>query len=282
MSFATINQFAEQEKRIAALEARIAELESTRQSEPVKAARKRGKKAKAEPTGEPAGEPTEKKAGSPWSIFSGRRVGGLIRAAEAETPKDKKTGVAVILQFASTLWAKRHEWTDEEIMAEWPTFEPPTFSKKELERQSKSSKSSTGSAEAAEPVADAPNAGKKTRKPQSQETKDAAAVKRAATKAAKAGKTADAAPVVAEAVVAAPVVAAPVVAEVKHSKAKIAPKPKKVDLFLDPWDFEGESYYKNQRNDVISADGDWLGRFNGSAIDTTVPEPEDFADLTTR
>lgn len=275
MSFATINQFAEHEKRIAALEARIAELESTRQSEAVKATRKGGKKAKAEPTG----EPKEKKAPNEWIVFSGR-VEQLVRAHEQASGAEKMKTV-VVKQFASHLKSQKVYalWTDSEITAEIASFEPPAVSKQEL---AKSSKSSTGSAEAAEPVADAPNAGKKTRKPQSQETKDAAALKRAATKAAKAGKTAEAAPVVAAPVVAAPVVAAPVVAEVKHSKAKIAPKPKKVDLFLDPWDFEGETYYKNSRNDVISADGDWLGRFNGSAIDTTVPEPEDFADLTTR
>jgi hypothetical protein len=272
MSFATINQFAEHEKRIAALEARIAELESTRQSEAVKATRKGGKKAKAEPTG----EPKEKKAPNEWIVFSGR-VEQLVRAHEQASGAEKMKTV-VVKQFASHLKSQKVYalWTDSEITAEIASFEPPAVSKQEL---AKSSKSSTGSAEAAEPVADAPNAGKKTRKPQSQETKDAAALKRAATKAAKAGKTTEAAPVVAAPVVAAPVV----VAEAKQTKVKVAPKPKKVvDLLLDPWDFEGESYYKNSRNDVVSPDGDWVGRFNGSAIDTTIPEPEDFAELESR
>jgi hypothetical protein len=79
----------------------------------------------------------------------------------------------------------------------------------------------------------------------------------------------------------APVAAAP--APAPKPKAKITPKPKKVvDLFLDPFEHEGTEYLKNSRGDVTSAEGEWVGHWTGSKIDTDAPEPADFAQLTTR
>jgi hypothetical protein len=72
------------------------------------------------------------------------------------------------------------------------------------------------------------------------------------------------------------------VAEKPKAKAKITPKPKKVDLFLDPFEHEGTEYLKNERGDVTLADGEWVGRWTGSSIDTDAPEPADFDQLTTR
>jgi hypothetical protein len=265
---------------LAALRAENAEMKimlKTVMAEPPSAIKTKTKKTK---TPKADAEPKEKKEGTPWSIFSGRRVGGLIRASETAFPKEEKSGVAVILQFASVLKGKKayDEWTDEDIMAEWATFEAPAVSKKELERQSKSS---TGSAEASEPVADDADAPKekKARKPQSEETKAAAAAKRAATLAAKKA----AAPPAEEAEEAAPAPAPkPAEKPAEKPKAKIAAKPKKVDLFLDPWTHDGKGYLKNERNDVVSEDGEWVGRWTGSAIDTSAPEPLDFETLTTR
>ena len=62
-------------------------------------------------------------------------------------------------------------------------------------------------------------------------------------------------------------------------RAKSAPM---VDLTLDPWTHDGTEYYRNDAGDVISTDGEWLGRWTGSAIDTSVPEPAYFDSLTTR
>ena len=88
---------------------------------------------------------------------------------------------------------------------------------------------------------------KKARKPQSEETKKAAAAKRAATKAAKAA----------------------------------SPELRPVDLALDPWKHNGTEYLKNERGDVLTEDGEWVGRWNGSSI-TEAPEPADFEYLTIR
>ena len=57
--------------------------------------------------------------------------------------------------------------------------------------------------------------------------------------------------------------------------------PKRVDLALDPWSYAGTEYYKNERGDVISQDGEWVGFWNGSAI-AAVPEPADFDTLALR
>ena len=162
--------------------------------------------------------------------------------------------------------------------------------------------SSTGSAEKKEPVADEKVESedeKPKRKPQSEETKKAAAEKRAATKAKKAAEAAapaepeaaaPAAPAEAEdqiediePEVAAPSTPLTIVLPVAPKKAKIAPKPKKeIDLFLDPWTHDGEEYIKNERGDVLTTDGLWVGRWNGKVIDESAPEPADFEDLTTR
>ena len=65
-------------------------------------------------------------------------------------------------------------------------------------------------------------------------------------------------------------------------KAKITPKPKKVDLLLDSWEHDGVEYLKNERGDVVDEGGEWVGRWNGTIIDKSVVEPADFEQLTTR
>jgi hypothetical protein len=241
------------------------------------AATKKTKKTKAEPSG----EPKEKKAPSAWIVFSSQQVQKLIRAAEEGMDKSEKSKVGTVNQFAGQLWSQRHEWSDEEITAAWAEFTPPEVSKQEAAGKSKRSGSSTGSAAAAEPVADAPDAGeKKARKPQSEETKKAAAVKRAATKAAKAAAAPEAEEAEQPADEPAP---APVVAEKPKAKAKITAKPKKVvDLALDAWSHDGTEYLKNERNDVLTTDGEWVGVWDGKTINTAAPEPADFESLTTR
>jgi hypothetical protein len=56
---------------------------------------------------------------------------------------------------------------------------------------------------------------------------------------------------------------------------KPAEKPATVDLNFESWEFEGASYAKNARGDVISEEGDWVGRFDGSKIDKSVAKPTD-------
>jgi hypothetical protein len=246
------------------------------------ATKARKSKAKAERSdSEAEGEPKEKKPPSAWIVFS-VRVQKQLRVVEEGLDKAEKTKVGTMNQFAGHLWGQKKEWADEEITAAWDDYTPPEVSKQTLEGKSKrSGASSTGSGEAGEPVADEVKE-KKPRKPQSEETKAAAALKRAATKAAKAAKPE--APEASEAEAEAEAVEAPPAAPpaAPKAKAKITPKPKKVDLALDPWSHDGEEYYKNERGDVLSADGEWVGRWTGSAIDTTVPEPEDFDKLESR
>jgi hypothetical protein len=57
---------------------------------------------------------------------------------------------------------------------------------------------------------------------------------------------------------------------------KVAEKP--LDLSLFPWTFKGIEYYTNDRKDVLTKQRDWVGRFNGIAIDKTAPNPPDMAD----
>jgi len=58
--------------------------------------------------------------------------------------------------------------------------------------------------------------------------------------------------------------------------SKKAEKP--LDLSLFPWTFKGIEYYTNDRKDVLTKDLGWVGRFNGIAIDKTVPNPPDMAE----
>jgi hypothetical protein len=55
----------------------------------------------------------------------------------------------------------------------------------------------------------------------------------------------------------------------------------RVDLALDPWSHEGTEYYKNERGDVLTVDGEWVGFWNGSAI-VAVRKPADFDTLALR
>lgn len=254
----------------------------------------------------PAPEPSDKKpraknpdapkrAPSAYIVFSSQRVGPVVR--KAEEGQEKKTPVGVINQFAGQLWGQKHEWEDEEILAAWPEFTPPEVSKQALK------KSETGSVEK--------KTGKGSRGPQSDEVKAAAKLKRDANKAKKAAAEAESkaeseseadAESESEAVPEPPAVAPPVVPtvvkvtvkakpDVKPATAAVpAPKPaakpktpkKVIDLILDEWVHEGITYYKNERNDVVSTDNEWVGRWNGKEIDKSADEPADFESLTTR
>ena len=56
-----------------------------------------------------------------------------------------------------------------------------------------------------------------------------------------------------------------------------------IDLSFIPWKHDGKNYITNGRGDVINPeDGVWVGRFNGSVIDTTVGEPSDLAEVEMR
>ena len=161
--------------------------------------------------------------------------------------------------------------------------------------EKRSASASTGSGEREEPVADVEGApAKKSGRPKmTDEQKAAAKVKREAKKAAEAaapkaeaeaeedGEFSDvpeeaAAPVVA----AAP---APPKKVLMKPKAAAPPPPKKLDLTFFPWTYDGKKYITNDRGDVIEPEeGQWVGRFNGKSIDTSVPEPADMDSVEMR
>jgi hypothetical protein len=149
--------------------------------------------------------------------------------------------------------------------------------------EKRSGASSTGSGEKGEPVADAEGAPKKGggRPKMTEEQKAAAKVKREAKKAAEAkaepkAEEAEEFAEVTEAPAAAPVAAAPAPAKKASVLKPKAAAPKKLDLSFFPWTFEGKNYITNDRKDVIEPEeGQWVGRFDGTTIDTSVPEPSD-------
>jgi hypothetical protein len=61
-----------------------------------------------------------------------------------------------------------------------------------------------------------------------------------------------------------------------------APAPKAVDLSFFSWTHGGEDYFTNDRGDVVSTEFEWVGRFDGTKIDGSVPEPADLADAKMR
>ena len=178
----------------------------------------------------------------------------------------------------------------------------------------KRSNASTGSGAREEPVADAPEAGKKGGRPKmTEEQKAAAKLKREAKKAAEAapapavlvepeeefeeveeaqtptllpspmvgggGSAAAAAPSASASAAAAK--ALPVTPPPAAKKPVMAPKKaKKVDLNFRSWEHNGQSFFKNERGDVLDEDHSWFGRFNGSTIDESVQEPSDLGEAT--
>ena len=172
--------------------------------------------------------------------------------------------------------------------------------------EKRSASASTGSGEREEPVADAegaPVAKKSGRPKMTDEQKAAAKVKREAKKAAEAAapkaepeaeedgefsdvpeEAAPPAPAAAPAPSAPP---APPAAQPKKvlmkPKAAAPPPPKKLDLTFFPWTYDGKKYITNDRGDVIEPEeGQWVGRFNGKSIDTSVPEPDDLEGVEMR
>jgi hypothetical protein len=268
-----------------------------------------------EPSAKPSAKPraknpdAPKRAPSAYIVFSSQRVGPVVR--KAEEGQEKKTPVGVINQFAGQLWGKKHEWEDDEILAAWPEFTPPEVSKQALK------KSETGSVEkktgkgSRGPQSDEVKAAAKLKRDANKAKKAAAeAESKAESKAdAESEAESEAEASESEAVPEPPAVAPPVVPTVKvtvkpktdvkattvkpATAAVPAPKPatnpksvkapkKVIDLLLDEWEHEGITYYKNERNDVLSLENEWVGRWNGKEIDESVLEPADFLSLTTR
>jgi hypothetical protein len=169
----------------------------------------------------------------------------------------------------------------------------------ELAEKRSSDGGSNGSAEKEAPVADAPEAGKKKggRPKMTEEEKAAAKAKRDAEKSGGGGggggptSTAGVlnpklAAVVASIEQQVAAAAGGGGTAVKSLKPKIGPPPvpvpKKMDLSFFPIKHEGSSYYTNDRGDLVSEDWEWVGHFDGKAIDESAPEPDDLSEATLR
>ena len=293
-------------KQLFVIEAAAAEIRKTlglAELVPAAAGQSSGKSKKS--------EPKEKRPPSAWVVFSSQRVGSLVR--KAEEGQEKKSPVGVVNQFAGHLWGQKKEWTDEEILAAWPTFTPPEVSKQALK------KSESVSGDEAEK-----KTGKGSRGPQSEEVKAAARLKRAANKAKKEAESASQASASqaaessdeetaadtfeeaeAEPEPVKPVEAPkPKPAEAKpkaEPKVEAKPEPKaeskpatkagkksikkewtKEELYCDEWEHDGDNYFKNERGDVLTTDGHWVGRWDGKKLDTNAAKPEDFSKIDVR
>ena len=164
--------------------------------------------------------------------------------------------------------------------------------------EKRSASASTGSGEREEPVADAegaPVAKKSGRPKMTEQQKAAAKLKREAKKAAEGaapaapkaeedGEFSDVPEEAAAPPAAAPAPSAPPAAPKKViMKPKAAPAPKPLDLTFFPWTYDGKKYITNDRGDVVDPEeGQWVGRFNGKSIDTSVPEPADMDSVEMR
>jgi hypothetical protein len=81
---------------------------------------------------------------------------------------------------------------------------------------------------------------------------------------------------------------APAAAPAKPKKApkkpltpeQTAAKNRVAYLAVHECQIEGMECYMNARGDVLSGDGEWLGRWTGATIDRSVPEPLDINELT--
>jgi hypothetical protein len=222
----------------------------------------------------------EKKAPNAWIVFT-QKVDGALKAASIAT------GAATVgKQFASSLKDIKPyaEWTDEAIVAAWPTWEKPA-------PKPKASASSASESEEGGGGAAAPKKERKKRAPMTAEAKAAAKLKRDAKKAAAAGGAPvsaseaedDDASVAPEPASSPPVPPAepPVKA---FAKKVVAAKPAYTPAQLADFeekDIEGAACGVNLRGDVVDSDGNYIGHWNSktSVLSRSGSAPADWAAI---
>jgi len=251
-----------------------------------------------------------KKEANVWIKFT-QRVGPLIKEQLAA----KKAPATIGKQFCSFLKEQKAYdlWEDEEILAEFETWEAPEVSKMEAAGKTKKKSPSASEAEAESDS----KSEKKARKPQSEETKAKAALKRAATKAAKAAAAVavdedpvdeeDPMPLSAYTPVPAAIAAleadpteleddsfsATTVVKTKvvaKPAPKLVAKPAKTEapkpaftmeqlMDFDSFTYEGADYGRNVRGDVINGDGAYVGHWTGKTLKLSKTAPADWEDI---
>jgi len=293
------NQITELETTIAALTARVAALEVTPKTKTTKA--KKEKKEGAEPrvasegvqkwkaTVEQTVADMRANGWESWTDVSGNVFAGSKpatidgRATHVFADTGKEPAYPIGLKRASFLKTKD---SPEELAK--------TKARADKRAETVAAKKGTK----VEAVADGAPAAEKPKRVLSQEQKDAMQAGRKKAAAAKKGEAAPAAPAApaetaeakearvagnaeAAAVAGGGSAAEPVVAKPAAKKVVVAKKAKVYDLSFNGWTFNGEDYITNERGDVLTMEGDWVGRFNGKVIDATVERPKDIDEFLT-
>jgi hypothetical protein len=254
---------------------------------------KKTKKAKSEAES----EEKEKRAPTAWNVFCSRVaaligkdganlnlgaplvVVGRIMAVEGVKEKTQENLEAIsddrILEIARGL-------TRADLDSERTSKAEAKKAKKEA--------SEAGSVAGSEEAPAAAEAAEKPKRTLSEEQK---AKMKAGREAAKAKKDAEKATASAAAPAPAAEAAKPAAEAPKPAEEAVAKKPgkqltvkpkaapKKLDLRFREWVFEGTSYHKNERGDVIDESLSWIGRYSEEKgeIDTDVEAPEDLGDI---
>lgn len=283
MSAAQITQL---NTTIAELTARVAALESAPASKTTKTKAKKEKKE---------GEPREASAGvQAWKEKVEQTVADM-RANGWESWTDVSGNVFAGSKPATIDGRETHVFTDSGKEPAYPiglkrasylkTKDSPDELAKTKARAdkraaavaAKKGAAATPEAEAAVPVAEKP---KRVISDEHKAKMKAGREAKAAEKKAAAAAPAPAAP--AEVVApAAPAAAAAAPAAEKPKTKTVIKKAKVYDLNFNGWTFNGEDYISNERGDVLTMEGDWVGRFNGKVIDEKVERPTDIDEFLT-
>jgi hypothetical protein len=247
-------------RTIASLQSELASLQTALGAEGVSFAPIKG--AKAKKVKDPNAEPKEPNV---WIKFT-QRVGALIKGANP----DAKAPATIGKQFCSFLKEQKayDEWADAEILEAFTSWTPPEQSKMELAGKTKKSSASSEDGSVSEGSAPEP----KKRGPLSEEAKAARKEKMDAKKAAVAGAA------IAE--VKANAAPSAVIAKAFKPKATTASSYTMEQLTdLDGFEFEGKSYGRNVRGDVVNEDGSYHGHWDGKTILRSYPVPADWAAI---
>jgi hypothetical protein len=305
------NELAELKQIIATRSADPSDFAAAIKASPAKgkkpSAKAEAKKAAAAAAAE-SGEPTEAKAPSAWNQLVAQTVAdmrqngweswtdlkGVVWPASRRGPVKDKSGA----QSEGFVY----DGGDHDGKAASPALggmvrasylkaqtDPAALAKAQayhakLDEKRSAASASVGEGEKEAPVADAPAPKKAGRKPMTAEQKASAAAKRAEKKASEKAEAEKPVTEV-EAEFTEPAEAAPAVTPKKAAfKPKTAPAaPKKLDLRFYAWEHNGKNYITNERFDVVDRDeGCWVGRFNGTIIDESVPEPDDLEGVEMR
>jgi hypothetical protein len=205
-----------------------------------------------------------KKEPNVWIKFT-QRVGLLLKTTDHKGP------ATIGKQFASHLKDIKayDEWTDAEILHHFSSWTAPAKGTSAAAADTSAAEDdgfATAQSEAEAPVLAAPVLAAPTPEP-----------KKKTPKAKAAPEPVSAAPEAPPAPPAAPVAGSFKPKAVK-SKSK-APAPtytmEQLSNFTE-FEHNGETYGRNERGDVVDADSNFVGRWNGKAIDS-IPEPADWA-----